>query len=633
MDDIVVFGSSQKEHDERLHKVLEKMKQEGLTLNKEKCQFAQSEIKFLGHIIGKDGVKIDNEKLEAILNMPKPENVTDLRRFLGMVNHIGKFINNLATLTAPLRPLLHKDIAWIWNKEPDDGFQKIKEAITQTPVLTFFDPKKPIKLNADSSSYGLGAVLLQQEEEGWRPVAFASRSLNDAEKKYAQMEKEALALTWAADRFQQYLTGLQFAMETDHRPLVSLLGTKALDEFPIRVQRFRLRLLRYTYTISHVPGKQMYISDALSRAPLSVVDNDLHEQSELYVQSVMASLPATDRRLEQIRATQAEDAVCRQLLEYCEHGWPDKFHVRDILKPYWSHRGEIVVENGILMCGSRIHIPSSLRLDILDKLHEGHQGIVKCRERARQSVWWPGLSKEVEATVQQCRICSKNANSPPETLKPSSLPGRPWQKVATDLFELKGTYLIVVDYYSRYIEVARLTSTTSASVIDHLRSIFARHGTPETVVSDNGPQYASAEFREFADDWGFQHITSSPLHPSGNGMAERAVATIKSLVANSKDPYAALLAYRSTPLSNGFSPSELLMNRRLRTKLPVSPQTLKPRSIPTQVVDEKEETLKMKMAENFNRARKARDLPVLLPNQAVYVKDRKGGRRGEGTIT
>ena len=185
------------------------------------------------------------------------------------------------------------------------------------------------------------------------------------------------------------------------------------------------------------------------------------------------------------------------------------------------------------MRDSRIVIPKSLREDILQKIHSGHQGITKCRARAKQSVWWPGISKEIEALVENCPTCCKTRVQFAEPLIATTFPKLPWQRVGTDLFEYKGMqYILVIDYFSRYIEIAKLSSTSSDAIITHLKSIFARHGIPQVVVSDNGPQYSSEMFRKFASEYSFTHVTSSPKYPQSNGEAERAVRTMKSLLKN-----------------------------------------------------------------------------------------------------
>jgi hypothetical protein len=488
-DDIIVFGRGTSNHDEHLDQTLKRLSDANVTLNKQKCEFRKSEISVVGHIVGKDGVKADPEKVRVIQELPEPTNITELRSFLGMVNQLGKFLPDLSAITEPLRSLLSTKKTWHWDQTQSQAFAKVKDLVSVTPVLALYDPKRQTKVSADSSSYGLGAVLLQLgDDKNWHPVCFASRSLSETETRYAQVEKEALASTYACEKFSKYLTGLPlFTLETDHKPLVALLGSKALDELPPRIQRMRMRLMRFTYSVEHVPGRHMYTADFLSRSPhgkASPHDEQLAKEITLNVCQVMAALPATDKRMEEIRIHQQEDEVCQQITKYLDTGWPDKWQVKGVMSHYWPHQGEIYQENGILMYRSCIIIPSSLRLEILDRIHEGHQGINKCRRRAITSVWWPGLSRQVEELVKNCRTCIQEAKQRPEPLEPSEVPQRPWQKLAKDLMELNGNpYLIVVDYHSRYIEIANLENgTTSKCVINHLKSIFARHGVPEALI-------------------------------------------------------------------------------------------------------------------------------------------------------
>ncbi|GFO47143.1 Pol polyprotein [Plakobranchus ocellatus] len=210
-----------------------------------------------------------------------------------------------------------------------------------------------------------------------------------------------------------------------------------------------------------------------------------------------------------------------------------------------------------------------MRLDMLNKLHESHLGVTKCRALAETSVWWPNISSQIEDMVRQCNVCAKLRPNVKEPLLPSSFPEHPWSRVAMDLFDLHGkTYLLLVDYHSRWPEIRLLDRLSSAAVIARLKSIFATHGIPDVLVSDNGPQFASTEFRKFTEEFCFTHTTSSPRYPQANGEAERAVQTIKNLLRKASDPYVTLLSYRATPLRNGYAPSELLMGRRLNTKLP-----------------------------------------------------------------
>ena len=206
----------------------------------------------------------------------------------------------------------------------------------------------------------------------------------------------------------------------------------------------------------------------------------------------------------------------------------------------------------------------------LQKIHNGHQGIQRCHLRISQSVWWPGVSKEIEQFIKSCPTCVKASTPHKEPMMYSALPNYPWERVGSALFELKGaTYLLVVDYFFRFIEIQKLSTTNSKSVILALKAIFSRHGVLVTFVSDNGPHNASWEMQEFAESYGFKHITSSPHFPQSNGMAERSVKTVKSLLDRASDPYMAVLSYRATPLPwCNLSPAELLMGRCLKTDIP-----------------------------------------------------------------
>ena len=232
MDDILVSGKPQ-EHDSYLQMVLTRS---GLTLNKAKCEFSKTTVKFLGHIIDETGVRPDPEKIIAIQKIKTPTSGSDVRRFLGLVNQMSKFIPNLAEITTPLRELLIKNRQWTWDEMQQRAFEQIKSLLTHSPVLALFDPNLETVVAADASSFGLGAVLQQKQPDGeMKPVAFISRSMTPTEQRYAQVEKEALAFTWACERQSDYLIGLRFHMETDHKPLIPLFSTKNLEELPVRV--------------------------------------------------------------------------------------------------------------------------------------------------------------------------------------------------------------------------------------------------------------------------------------------------------------------------------------------------------------------------------------------------------------
>ena len=507
MDDVLIFGSDKAQHDQRLTAALKRLQAAGVTLNSEKCEFAKTRVKFLGHVIDLEGIRPDSDKISAIIQMTAPCNVSEVRRFLGMVNQLGKFSPRVSELTQPLRELLSSKRSWTWGSSQEEAFSQIKAELTKPTVLTLYDPQAPTKVSADASSYGVGAVLLQQAGDIWKPVAYASRSMTETERRYAQIEKEALAVVWACDKFSDYVLGRSFQIETDHKPLVPLLSTKQLDCLPPRVLRFRLRLARYTYTIEHVPGKLLYTADALSRAPqTSTVETlEFEEEVEAFIEGVSDNLPVSKSGLETYQRAQSSDSICSKVKGYCTSGWPKKHLIEAELLPYWKTRNSLTLHNGLLLYNSRIVVPHSLQQETLEKIHEGHQGIERCRTLINSSVWWPGVSQSIAEKIHKCTTCAKESVPNKEPLLTNPLPDYPWQMVGSDLFEMSGEhYLLVVDYFSRFPEIAKLTSTTSAAVITSLKSIFARHGIPEVLRSDNGPQYASQQFSTFAESrkWG-----------------------------------------------------------------------------------------------------------------------------------
>ena len=627
IDDILIHGRSQEEHDSRLRAVLERLEAAGVTLNKEKCSFSKHQVKFLGHIVDENGISADPEKMDAIRDMKAPTNITELRRFLGMANQLGKFSHNLAELSQPLRELLSKKNSWWWAPEQTSAFNRIKDELTKETVLALYDPLAETKVSADASSYGLGAVLMQKKGSShWKPVAFASRSMTATEQRYAQIEKEALATVWACEKFTDYILGKKILIETDHKPLVPLLSTKNLNSLPPRVLRFRLRLTRFDVSIVHVPGKLLHTADALSRAPVSgpAVSKLQHavEEVEQWVEAVVASLPATGERLREYSTAQVRDPICAEVMKYCKEGWPSRKHLKGELKPYWELRDRMSLSQDLLLYGSRIVVPASLQEETLKKIHQGHQGIQRCRLRAQNSVWWPGVSTQIKDLVERCSICARTSPAQYEPMISSVLPEYPWQKVGSDLFELNGTtYVLVVDYFSRYLEVVKLTSLTSLSVISVLKSVFSRHGIPEVLVSDNGPQYASQVFEQFALAYGFKHTTSSPYYPQGNGLAERTVKTVKSLLKKADDPYLALLSYRTTPLPwCGLSPTQLLMGRHLRTSLPQTNSKLTPQWSYLQPFRQADEDYRNKQKEIYDRRHRVIPQTGLSEGSQVWIK-------------
>jgi hypothetical protein len=508
-------------------------------------------------------------------------------------------------------------------------FDRIKKTIASAPVLALYDPAKPTTISADNSSYGLGAVLQQQQSDGtWRPVFYASRSLTDVERRYAQLEKECLSLTWACERLSDFIVGIPFQLYTDHKPLVSLLSSKrALDDIPPRIQRMRIRLMRFDYSVHYVAGSQIGTADTLSRFPLNhePVLVDSADVIEPYISHVVETLPITDVLVDKVLAASASDDVIQRVIAMCTSGWPKTADsLPPEVRPYFHSRDEFTVHKGLLLYGARVVVPSSLRAETLKALHVGHLGVDKCRAKARASIWWPRISADIERHVTSCQTCLHWAGDHAEPLISTPLPELPWQKVATDLFELDGKhYIVVVDYYSRFFEVARLPGQTSEYVIKALREIFARFGCPMVCVSDGGPAYNSSQFEEFTKAYGFIHQMSSPRFAQSNGASERAVQTAKNILRKAEDPQLALLSYRTTPIINGYSPAQLLMGRQLRSNVPTFRSILHPSTPDADAVQQRDNAIKARQTFYFNRRHRAKKGRQWAIGDQVWVPDLK----------
>ena len=620
-DDIIVWGTTKQEHDSRLRSVLTRIRASGLKLNRRKCVIASTSLTFLGHSMSPEGVKPDPTKVEAITQMPLPESKADLQRFMGMVNYVGKFIPNLSQITAPLRQLLKKNVLFDLQQPQLNAINEIKRLITSPPCLKFYDPNLPTRLKPDASQDGLGALLEQNHQttdgDRWFPIAYASRALLPYEKNYAQIEKETLSIVFGVERFHEYLYGRRFTVINDHQPLKSIFN-KSITQCPPRIQRFFMKLQKYDFDLEYAPGKTMVVSDALSRAYLKSHSSPELEESDIihHVHSVIDSLPISTARLTQLQNETASDSILQQLKQFTLNGWPQrKQQIPLAVKPYFAIRGQISYNEGLLLKGQRIIIPTSLRPTMKKIIHQGHNGIARCKSRARQSLYWPGMNSEIDDFVSRCPQCLTHRNQQQkETLIQHNVPEVPWTKVASDLFTLFGhNYVIVADYTSKYIEIERLTDKSSPSVINKIKKIFARHGIPKELYTDNGPEYTAQSFKHFAKEWDFSHVTSSPHFPQSNGFVERAIQTVKKSLKKAhdgnEDPYLTMLILNTTPGSDGVSPAMRLFNHQPRTTLP---------SLNLNHTSSTSKAIPKKIKTGYDKH--AKDLPDITPGTVVRMR-------------
>ena len=523
VDDLLVWGTTKQEHDERLERVLQRCVRSGMVLNESKCKLGRNTVKYLGHTISEGGLSIDQQRIKDICEIRTPVSVKEVQKFLGMLNFVANFIPNLSEHTAPLRQLLAKNVVFTWEPQHQLAFEELKNMLLRAPVLKFFDPNKPVRLSVDSSQYGLGAVLLQEGH----PIAYASRSLTETQQKYAQIEKELLAIVFGCQRFHYYTLGQSdLITESDHKPLEAIMK-KPLNQVPLRLQRMRMALQRYDLRVIYRPGKELLIADFLSRNPVAETEPDDFKFN------VIGQVAIQDHRLEEYAAETNQDDELKELAELFQKGWPDnKRDVPEQARVYWPYRDEIHVELGLVMRSNRIIVPSSKRREVLCQLHGAHCGATKMKRRARDAVYWPSLNAEIEEFVKQCDACQSQRNANPrQPMLISEIPDLPWSIVYLDLFSFEGQeFLIVVDAYSFYFEIVRLKRTSTQGVLTALYSIFQHFGLPRIVKSDNGPQFASSEFTRVLKEDGIVTSTSSPYHAQGNALAERAVQEAKKIL-------------------------------------------------------------------------------------------------------
>ncbi|KAG1935337.1 K02A2.6-like [Pimephales promelas] len=568
-------GKDDEDHLGNLNATLQRLKEYGLRVKKDKCDFFQPTIEYLGHVIDSAGLHKAPSKVKAIVDALSPKNVSQLRSFLGLLTYYAKFMPNLSSRLRPLHELLNKSNKWKWSDKCEKAFRDVKCTLTQSEVLTHYNPALPIQLGCDASPYGVGAVLSHVMPSGEeRPIAFASRTLNSAESNYAQIEREALAIVFGVKKFHQYLFGRRFTLLTDHRPLTSIFGpqTGIPSLAANRMQRWALLLSAHQYDIKYKRSEQHCNADGLSRLPLPDTKPECPQGDIFYFQEVQGA-PVTAAQVKRFTRT---DPVLSEVLTRISQGWKGK--MTDKFKPYLIRRNELTVQSDCLLWGYRVIIPPPLRHRLLKELHAGHSGIVRMKEMARSYFWWPGLDAEIEEEVKGCSECQNVRNMPqPAPLHPWDFPEVPWQRIHIDFAgPLENhMFLVLVDAHSKWPEVAVMHNTSSEKTIEELRNVFSRFGLPQQLVSDNGPQLVSEEFQSFLSVNGIQHIRSAPYHPSTNGLAERFVQTLKKALKTSQGKGSLnqrlntfLLSYRNTPhATTKVSPATALLKRQLRNRL------------------------------------------------------------------
>ena len=521
-DDIIIFGKTRNDHDQALLSCLRRLSDNGLTLNAAKCKFLTPSLSFFDQIVSAKGTQPDPARISDLQNAQTPQNVHEVRSFLGMTNYSSRYIPDYATITDPLRALTKKDVRFRWTAAQQEAFDHLKIALTHAPVMHYFDTTKETTLTVDASPVGISVILSQKDDRSndSHTIPYASRALTQVEQRYSQTEKEALSIVWAVEYFHLYLYGCSFTLTTDHKPLEVIYGN-ASSKPSARIERWVLRLQPYNFSVVYKPGKDNS-ADFLSRHPTFESVSKHANMADEYVNLLTLAAVPKAMTMREIQTATNTDKILQSLRAAIRCNMWDS----DLVKPYKNIKEELTVTmQNVILRGSRIIIPESLQQRAIDLAHDTHQGLVKTKALLREKVWFPGIDRMVKETIDNCIACQATCRpNPPEPLQMSDMPQGPWQKVHADFYGPlpSGEHLLViVGLYSRYPEVEIVRSTKASCVIPKFDKIFSTHGIPISMSTDNGPPFNSAEYSRYLKALGINEDHSTPKWPQGNAEVER----------------------------------------------------------------------------------------------------------------
>lgn len=635
LDDILIYGKTRQELKERTEKVMKILEKNNLTLNREKCEFEKRSIQFLGHTVNANGFSIDTDKVNDVRRYKRPANKNDLRSFLGLASYVSDFIPKFADLVQPMRLMLKKE-TFQWTTAGTEAFEATKKAIADcTTSSGFFDDKLRIILYTDASPHALGAVLAQINEDGsHRIVSFASRVLSRTEASYPHIQKEALGIVWAVERFFYYLLGRKFTVRTDARGLAYIFDRdkttckRALN----RAEGYALRVNAYDCDFEWIEGKAN-IADPGSR----LCSSPFQHQGRVEVPWEIGSLAinwteiSTSNGVLTIRRIQqetAEDNMSKRVMTALENGvWTAD------MRTYESIQEDLRVVNGCLIKAGAIVIPLSLREEALRVAHAGHPGRSAMKSVMRSRVWWPGMSAAIDEWVKTCKGCTLAASGEkPVPMLRTILPDAPWEKLAIDFngphSACGGKQIVVlVDYYSRYLIAEFVKSTDFQGTSAFLDRIFAVFGLPLIIRSDNGPPFNGEDWKRYMGEKGITAEFSTPGFPQQNGLVERYMQVVNKIITIAlategdcvKELAAAVNVHNAAiHRVTNVAPEVLLFGRRLRRGLPV---------LSTAKVDVDENALRQRdfnekriAQQRENRKRGARDSKVSAGDEVVVKR-------------
>ncbi|XP_039438442.1 uncharacterized protein K02A2.6-like isoform X2 [Culex pipiens pallens] len=529
LDDVLIAGRTYEECLDKLEQVLQRLSDANISVNFKKCKFFVTSLPYLGHIISDKGILPSPEKISTIAKAKVPQNVTELKAYLGLINYYNKFVPNLSEKLRHLYNLLQKNVKFEWSKNCDEAFNESKNCLLNAKLLTYYDPRKPLVVVTDASSYGLGGVLAQMMNGAEKPVCFTSFSLNSAQKRYPILHLEALALVCVIKKFHKFLFGQNFKVFTDHKPLIGIFGKEGKNSlFVTRIQRYILELSIYDFEIEYRPGSKMANADFCSRFPLDQkVPTSLDQEyinSLNYTNEFPIDFTLVSKETE-------NDKFLKEILNFVTIGWPKT--IPNQFRDFSSQREKLEVIDGVLLLEDRAVIPSSLREKILQLLHLNHGGMVKMKKLARRTVYWPGLNSDIEDFVKSCESCSQMEVVRKPEASGSWIPTtRPFSRLHADFFFFQGnTFLLIVDSNTKWLEVEWMRFGTNARLVNKkFAAMFTRFGLPDVIVTDGGPPFNSTELIGFLEQQGIKVLKSPPYNPASNGQAERMVRVVKDVL-------------------------------------------------------------------------------------------------------
>jgi hypothetical protein len=576
LDDIKITGKNMPDHIKNVNEVLSRLKQFNIKANIDKCEFFADKIEYCGYIIDRNGISKIKEKVEAIQRMPPPKNREQVRSFLGLVNYYGRFIENMSDLIYPITNLLKLCKDWAWSKECQESFDKIKQALMSDKILVHYDPSLPLVLATDASNYAVGAVLSHIMPDGTeRPIRYASQTLNETQQKYSMVDKEAYAIIFGVKKFYQYVYNRQFILHCDSKPVTQIFAqSKGLPVLSAtRMQHYAIYLQAFDYDIRYRKSEENSNADGLSRLPMRDSNSLENDDTDVLEVQLINNLPVTSKML---ALDTMMDTSVKKLFKGLEKGT-----IVDKKYRFNINQEEFTLQQGCLMRNSRVYIPETLRDKILIELHSAHFGISRMKSLARTYCWWYGMDKDIEDIVKNCAQCQAVKPDPAKVETHIWEPAKqPFERIHIDFagpFRNGAYFLIIVDAYSKWMDVDIMRTTTTEATIKVLRRFFSNYGIPFYLVSDNGPQFTSEAFKDFMKSNGIFHKRGAPYHPATNGQAERCIQTIKQKLKSletknwedlERNVRLILTQYRITKhASTDESPSERVFGRTIRSRL------------------------------------------------------------------